>query len=424
MSKTILFVEINPGMESSGAKALEYCKNNNITSYVLTSNKKFYDTPEGNPLNKANHVLEFSTSMNSREQCVNFLKDRFFKTKLDLVMSFSELYVELAAYIGKQLGISNNNYVPICKARNKFTWRSLLQNEHLTNVKSLLISNLEDLQNVPEKIGFPCIIKPIDGSASVSVQYCDNLDELKMAFNSWQNFHGFGRGLISKKEMIVETYVPGLLYSIECLNINGVNNYFGITNRKLSGAPYFVEVGANFPANDEISNITSVKNKTSKVINLLGFKNCALHIEFILGADNYIEYVDINPRLGGGLIPEMIESSLNISPIKYVLSTMLGDNTTINIPNEYLNYCASRYVVSSNWGKISHITGLNKIKKNKSIHSFSMSVKEGDVILPLKSNKNTLFEYFSTGTSMEKADNIANDVVNDISFDLKAELLV
>lgn len=423
MNKSILFIEINPGMRSSGAEALKYCLKHNIKCYVLTSNKQFYNTPDGNPLDNAYKILEFSTNMDDRDECVNFIREKLSNVKLNLIMSFSELYVEFAAYVGKRLGIPNNNYDSIHKARNKYVWRNILHKNRLSHVKSLLISNYEELDQISKNVEFPCVIKPVDGSASVSVQYCTNIKELRHAFHVWQKFQGFGRGLKLRGEMIVESYLPGPLYSIECLNVNGENRFFGITDRKLSGAPFFVETGASFPIDKGIP-INEIIRKTSYVINLLGFKNSALHIEFILGPNDSIEYVDINPRLGGGLIPEMIKASLNINPIEMVINTMLGVGDKISIPTTPFAYCASRYVVSRNWGKITKITGLDKVKNIKNIHAFNSSVKVGGTIFPLTSDKNTLFEYFIADKNISDANKCADDVINMIRLDLKADLII
>lgn len=418
MKKNILFIEINPGMQSTGARAIRICKEKGIGCYVLTSDKKYYDTPEGNPLDTADEVFEFPTDNKNMKESSKYVEGLMEKFNFVAVTSFSELYIETASYISSKLKLLHNNFEQISIARNKYKWRTFLSDNGIKMPRFMLIEKRNDLLTVKDKIGFPCIFKPVDGSSSVGVQYCTSNEDLKHAFDYWQSFNGFGRGITLKKEAMVEEYIDGPLYSAECINFNGNNYCFGFTDRKLSGAPYYVETRASFPCN--LKNNNEVINEIYRVIDVIGFENCALHIEFILSKNGYPYIVDINARLGGGLVSQMIFEATGVDPIEVIIDMLLEND--IKIKETKHKYATSRYIGSYSTGTVIDIHGISEIKQNPCVKQFESCVKNGDKVQKMISNRDTLFEFMVVGDSFESVNDNANKVAQNIHLIVDSKL--
>ncbi|KHD38119.1 hypothetical protein NL50_01005 [Clostridium acetobutylicum] len=418
MKKNILFVEINPGMESSGAHALRLCSEKGIGCYVLTSDKKFYDTPNGNPLDTADRVFEYPTDKNHLEQSSAYVSELMESFHFVAVVSFSELYIETASYIAKQLNLPYNNYEQISIARDKYKWRKFLSQKGFKMPKFMLIKKMDDIKMVASEIGFPCVFKPVDGSASVGVQYCTSNDDLKCALKYWNSFGGFGRGITLKNEAMVEEYIDGPLYSAECINFNNKNYCLGFTDRKLSGAPYFAETRANFPC--EIKDSGKIIDEIYGVIDAIGFKQCALHIEFIVSQSGEICIVDINARLGGGLISQMIYETTGIDPVSVVLDMLIGK--TPNIERTKNRYAASRYVGTYGNGTVHDVLGISQIIDDPNIKQFELYINKGQIVKKMISNKDTIFEFFAVGDSYNDANGNADNAINNMHLLIDAEL--
>ncbi|XBS69125.1 ATP-grasp domain-containing protein [Acerihabitans sp. KWT182] len=356
MSKSILFIELNPGMESTGAKALRICKNMGILTYVVTSDKSFYDSSLGNPLNDAEKVYEHRTDLYHIIDLVEYIKKLNTTHQFRAVTSLSELYVEQAAFISKALGIKNHNYEAIKLARSKYAWRDFLRNKGYAMPKFIFIKDINGLAYVPDEIGFPCVIKPVDGAASVAVSVCDNLNELNVAYEELINYPGFGRGITLNKLAIVEEYLEGDVYSAEYVVYKHESYCLGFTDRIISGYPYFAETGAGFPA--KLLNEKKSKFYIESIINIMNFDNCILHIEFIEEKNGDIQIIDLNPRLCGALIAPMIYEATGIDPIKTLIEILIGDEP--NLKRTKNRYCESRYVGAQCCGKLIEVKGFQQ----------------------------------------------------------------
>lgn len=110
--------------------------------------------------------------------------------------------------------------------------------------------------------------------------------------------------------VLAEEFLVGPLVSVEAITYKGKTTILGITNRTLGSLPYFVEVSYSAPVNLGINFDSELKSIAQKLLGSLEVDYGAAHIEYILTKNGPI-LVEINPRLGGGMIEPMISESFN-----------------------------------------------------------------------------------------------------------------
>ncbi|MBG9549673.1 hypothetical protein ABE25_05445 [Cytobacillus firmus] len=55
----------------------------------------------------------------------------------------------------------------------------------------------------------------------------------------------------------------------------------------------------------------SIEEQTKKIVSNLGLDNCLVHVEYKI-KDGVPKFLEINPRIAGGLIPELFKIALGI----------------------------------------------------------------------------------------------------------------
>jgi biotin carboxylase len=102
--------------------------------------------------------------------------------ELDGVVTFCELAVPLVARLAERLGLPGNCPEAVDTARNKHAARACMEAAGLPTPLNCLIKGEEDLARAAQHVGFPAVIKPISGAASIGVIRVNDLEQLRTAF--------------------------------------------------------------------------------------------------------------------------------------------------------------------------------------------------------------------------------------------------
>lgn len=117
---------------------------------------------------------------------------------------------------------SSSNHQSSALTFNKYTCKSFLK-EHkvLTPEASLVRKHLDtDLEDVAEKVGFPCFVKPNSGGSSFGTAKVVRMEELQPALNE---------ALREDSEAIVERYIKGTEVTCGLMKTGGKFTVFPIT---------------------------------------------------------------------------------------------------------------------------------------------------------------------------------------------------
>lgn len=101
---------------------------------------------------------------------------------LDGITTFCELAVPLAARLAEQLGLPGNTPAAVDTARDKHAARQCMEKAGLPTPLHYLIAGDDDLDSAAAHVGFPAVIKPISGAASIGVVRVNDLASLKKCY--------------------------------------------------------------------------------------------------------------------------------------------------------------------------------------------------------------------------------------------------
>ena len=239
------------------------------------------------------------TDTSSLEQIITTIKN--IKNSMEDIfgiLSLSDSYIEIASKVAEYFNLTSSNSESIEIIRDKGKVRELFKNYEFS-IDNKIIYDIEDLK---EWGTFPVISKSINGTGSIDVKVSLNKDELYKEVKMMLSKYG---------EVLIEKYETGNLISHELLVQDGKVLSLGFTNRILGHIPYFVEVSYSFPYSLDFQEKQKIEQYSGTIISLLGYRNGALHIEYIL-TDNGPRLIEINGRLGGGMLGSMISKSFGI----------------------------------------------------------------------------------------------------------------
>eukprot|EP00435_Cladocopium_sp_Y103_P021248 s140_g5.t1 len=96
----------------------------------------------------------------------------------DGIATFVELSVPLAARLAEALGLPGLRPAAVDAARNKHATRGCLKQAGLPTPRNFLITEEGKLQEAAQVVGFPAVLKPVSGAASLGVKKVTNPMEM------------------------------------------------------------------------------------------------------------------------------------------------------------------------------------------------------------------------------------------------------
>jgi S-sulfo-L-cysteine synthase (3-phospho-L-serine-dependent) len=232
------------------------------------------------------------------------------------VYSSSEYYVPLASKVAQLIGTSSGNPERIERIRDKSVQRELLSSSEPSLCPQYkLVNDVMQAKEVAEKIGFPVILKPVDGSGSVMVRMCSNSQEVDTQ----------ARLILTEGvQLLVEEMIIGQEISVETFNGVAV----GVTKKRLGATPYFVELGHLYPAALGADDKRAAIAAAEKIADLLGINWGPAHIELRLSPHGP-KLMELNPRLAGDMIPELIQQATGVDLISATILLVCGQSYSL-----------------------------------------------------------------------------------------------
>ncbi len=342
----IVFIESNT--TGTGRLFLKKATLKGLKTVFITKDPNKYDF-----LNK-DLIQPIILDTDSEEEIYTELKNL---KNLKAIFSTSEYYIETACNLARKFNLLANNPKAINICRNKDLLAKKLSEYGIICQKTLTVSSINEINNNLSQInfGFPVIVKPTKGSGSIGVRLCYNEEEV----------HKHGQFLLKEnKSILIQEYIEGDEYSVETLSFNNQTKIIGITKKHLSNPPYFLEIGHDFPAivsktiNTKIEEL--ILNTFIKVGLIFGPAHTEIRIK-----NNTPYIIEINPRLAGGMIPELIKQAKGIDLLDTTLDLLIGKEININEKNN--GFSSIRFIIPKKSGFIKSIQFNRDNLKNKTI---------------------------------------------------------
>ncbi len=208
-----------------------------------------------------------------------------------------------AAYVVEKRGLPTNPYKAVATLCNKDIFREFLSTHSLNTPRAAGFKTKEEAIADIGNFKLPIIIKPVDSSGSKGATVLHDLNCLDSAIDF---AFSFSRG----HRIIIEEYIEkkhSYLIGGDIFVSGGKVIQWGLMNcHRDSRVNPLVPVGKSYPPLLKVTDLQAVKDTLQRLVTELGIKFGPMNVELIVDANNRVFPIDIGPRSGGNMIPDLL----------------------------------------------------------------------------------------------------------------------
>ncbi|MBW5484679.1 ATP-grasp domain-containing protein [Streptomyces bambusae] len=214
------------------------------------------------------------------------------------------------------LGLAVNPPEAVHRLNDKAALRALLAEHGLSPVRTRVAATPADVPAVVAEFGYPAIVKPTSLAGSTGVRLVSGPEGAE----DWTAEAG---ALGYAGQVLVEEYLRGPEFSVETVSAGGRHEVIGITAKKVTPAPLFVETGQFFPAPLAPADADAMAGLVRALLDAAGHRFGPAHTEIVLTADGP-RVVESQARLGGDRIPHLIRIATGFDIEAAVFEALAG----------------------------------------------------------------------------------------------------
>lgn len=255
---------------------------------------------------------------------------------IDGILTTSDYPVRTVAYISQKLKLKSLTVEVAEICTDKYKTRNKLIELKMNYPKFIKINEEKDIYLKKQEFIYPMVMKPLDSSGSRGVIRITCFEDILNNFEETKKFS-------KDSSILLEEYIQGDEYSVECLIQNFKVHIISITKKYKFDEENFVEKGHIVPA--KISKILKelIEKEVKKFIKNIGLNNSAAHVEIKINSENQIYIIEIGARLGGDFITsDLVLEATGINMTEQIIKICLGEK--INIKKTRENYCGIRFL--------------------------------------------------------------------------------
>ncbi|RWQ71088.1 ATP-grasp domain-containing protein [Bacillus cereus] len=324
---------------------------------------------------------------------------------IDMVISFTDNFIELAANIANKLNLNFINDIDTVEAAcNKLKMRQIINKASLNSTDFKIVSDFSQLETFINEVDYPVVVKPQKGTASIGINILRNEKDLIKFRLETGNLN---------KPTYIEKFIHGEEFSVEAFSENGVHKVICVTQKHTNEK--HVEIGHCIPAPIENHIRKSIITYVKNVLNALKVKNGPTHTEVILSKNGPV-LIETHTRFPGDNIPELIELVTGTNLFKLFAEQISGKEVLTKIPIIQTNdlYAAIWYKTSNMNGKIIDIDYKCHNKTIYDIPNLHVSCKKEENITETIDSFTRLAYAITKGSNATNTLTEAKSIINNL----------
>ncbi|MFJ4899129.1 ATP-grasp domain-containing protein [Streptomyces sp. NPDC088727] len=340
---------------------------------------------------------------------------------VDRLTNFTEKDTEKTAAIGLDLGLDWHSAETVRAVADKYAMRRVLAEAGVGQVVAETVHDVEGVLKVAERTGYPLICKPVRGVASKGVTRIDGPADIPRALE----WGAEGAGDLDAPDLLVEQFLSGDEYSVECVSEDGEHLAVGVT-RKISEHDHFVEVGHVVPAPLPDADGRRIRTTVTDMLTALGVRRGVTHTEVIVAADA-VHIVETHLRPAGDEIPELWARVSGVDLIDVVarqavgLKVLDGLRTTLAAPHDGPEAAAIWYACPDAVGEIVEVAGEEEARALEGVVDVEVLREPGKRLKGVTGSFARGAHVCAVGTTQDEALRRAQEGVRKLSFTVRSD---
>ena len=251
------------------------------------------------------------------------------KEKINGILAYaSDPAAPTAAYVAEQMGLPTNPSTAVETLCNKDTFRAFLKNNGFHTPLASSYHSTEEAKSEIKNRSLPLIVKPVDSSGSKGVSVVHDISEVNSAVEEAFSFSRAHR--IIAEEFIEKKHK--YLIGGDIFVYDGKIVVFGLLNchRNLCLNPLVPE-GKSYPLILDEAEERRVHETLQKLVDLLQIRFGSMNVELVVDKNNRVWPIDIGPRAGGNMIPDLLELIFGVDLVELAVLTAMGEPVSCEV---------------------------------------------------------------------------------------------
>lgn len=270
-------------------------------------------------------------------------------------------------------------------------------------------------------MGFPAVLKPISGAASLGVKKVTAHDELVGCYRevvaelsslvvvsgALAQSDGSNAGVQAKQvvdlTLLLEQYLDGDEVDIDIVVSEGQWRYAGLTDNGPTIEPYFNETWGVCPSLLALHKQRELKDFAIRCVTALGFESGVFHVECRYTSTGP-QLIEVNARMGGGPVHEHNLRTWGVDLVEETLLLALGIPARPPVPPVPYEAIAYYLVPAKSSGSLEALPDLEGLRRQPGVVWARPLVKVGDRIVgPAEGLPTWLCDVFVTRSTAKEA---------------------
>lgn len=313
------------------------------------------------------------------------------------VTSSSEYYIATAAALSARLGLHGPDPRAVRDCRDKGIQRERLRAAGVRVPDFRVVDSAAGAKAAAGEIGLPVVVKPVSGTGSSGVLLCRKPGEVEAHARALLENTLNERGMPVPPRVLIEQLACGPEFSVETFGTGVI----GITRKHLCAPPHFVETGHDFPYLRGSAEAVSIRREVVRALKALNLSWGPGHTELRL-TDQGPTIIEVNPRLAGGMIPELVRISCGIDLICETLRAAVGRPRGAR--PAYGRFASIRFVIPAQPGLLVAVEGLDVAEREPGIADIRMYSEAGSYVDRHGDFRDRVGHVIAFGETLEEAE--------------------
>lgn len=243
--------------------------------------------------------------------------------QVDGVLAYaSDPAAPTAAFVAQELGLPGTPLESVEILCNKHLFRKFLRDNGFHSPEARDYTDAADALRDAGAFTYPLIVKPVDSSGSKGATVLRDAEGLAAALEFAFSFSRCHRVIV---ERFIERKHPFMVGG-DIFVRDGEVILWGLLNCHRDGAVNpLVPVGKSWPLRLDAEDEQNIRNTLSRMVHLLGIRNCAMNVELMVDRDGNVWPVDVGPRCGGNMIPNLLGDMFGVDIVRMCIQAAMGE---------------------------------------------------------------------------------------------------
>ena len=297
------------------------------------------------------------------------------------ILGSDDSTVELAARVAAELGLPHNPPEAARISRRKDLARCHLSLDGAAVPIHCLIDISKPVDNQMAGLPWPCVIKPLNMSASRGVIRANNEQQFIKACARIRKIIEHSADEFERNHVLIEDYIDGIEVAYEGYLHHGQLNTLTIFDKPepLTG-PYFEETIYVTPSQLDDGIQQNIKQSVQQACDIYGLKTGPVHAELRIDKDNKPWILEVASRTIGGDCARTLDSGngFNVEELTIALAMDKPFETDAD------DQCRGVMMMPIKKGGIlRRVEGLSDARNVEHIESVDIIIREGNELIPL-----------------------------------------